>query len=612
MYSTYSFECKRYSTRPCATAVINDGNRLSAAPTAIAPVAINEIEFDPTSITGRVEEVNGICILEDMEKPIRCSCHGRDPRSNIVSKCKNADCSEWSRLNEGQMEFIDLINRVADDKTIFPNDGIIAPEDFEEDSIFHLYNKTNKSAALFLNGMGGTGKTEILKYIQNHTDAIFYFFNIKHILLSDFYRHTCKLHTEYNGKFPSRFRRVRLLTIANICRDLKKHEFNEDTAYRDFSGALGRLRLEYSLNADERKADKKFCLCVIEEYSTICPAVFVIITKLIREISHKTIFIICGDKQQCGPIECSSESSSNFGKAHNEREALPRDLLELAKYIFGTERVSEYTLTKLVRSADDENLQRLITLMWTNPDQHIEDRKAMVRDFVKKFNISKDKVIDISNIAVEYEKLIVAHETGQRDYIDERLRQFEIPFKIIASANNKLNEIDKRLVDTLYETLSSKYHRDLLKNYIVRYAAKDHVQYLLVGFPYKVTKNLLRREDGSYRLPNGTILQLHNLEYGEDDKLKSAIVKDWSTNKTYRLFPSKYTTNNRLKNIFDATIEYTGFPIQLYCTENVFQIQGLTISDAVYLDCDFASNQYLYVMFSRFRQLSQLKAVINI
>jgi hypothetical protein len=450
--------------------------------------------------------------------------------------------------------------------------------------------------------------------------------------LIDFFRHTCKLHASYNTDIETNSHRIRLNTIANVCREMRAYQFNEDTAYEDFSIPLAIVRQRYFTTS--RAAKDEFCLCVIDEYSTICPAIFVIITKLFSEIFYKTIFIVCGDKRQCGPIECSNVSSLNKNRttespqtinhADFEKEALPRDLCELAKHLLGPDRVVEYTLNTLVRAASDENLQRLITAMWTDADQHVDDRKTMIRDFMIRFNVADDNVINISTLVDNYVRLIATLETNDQEAVERSLRSFEIPFKIIATANNTLNEIDERLITAVFEKLQSIYDTKTLQKYIRRYTIDDeHDQYLLVGFPYKITQNLLRSATGSYDLSNGKTVQLVVLEFddghdGGDDKLKSVIVKDRFSdvadeNAAYRLYPMAGTTNNRFKDeTTRRPIIYTGFPLQLYCSENVFQVQGLTVHGDVYLDCDCTNNEHLYVMFSRFQNISQLKTVINL
>lgn len=589
------------------------------------------LDFQARCTTGVVSEME-INANEKMKRGHCCDCHDYyNITQELITKCCRDICDDWKNLNDQQKQFIDLINRIVTDHTLFES----APEDHPEGSLFHLYNKRNRSVVVFLKGMGGTGKTETLRYMQKHLESenVFHYINLKHILLFDFYRTVCKRHSEYNDAFPSNTnRKTRISTIAKICKGLNG-PFNEDTAYVDFSNKLSILRKQcISDIAKKPKCEKEIYLCVVDEFSTISPTLFVIITKLIREISTKTVFIFCGDDQQCKPIEnnkltmavhqsaqqypeCQSiENSVYLSSSTIEKDAFPRDLVAVAKLLFSSHRVYEHTLTNLIRSAEDENLQRLITLMCADSQQSVYERRRIIKDFIKKFNISTDRIIDVSDIIDKYINLIIALENADQN--DETykclLKKFCMPFKIIAVSNATCNEIDNNFARALHVIISRKFDAKTVNKYIAHYSVgTSFKQYLIVGFSYKMNQNLMKNDNGSFSLPNGKTVQLISITQ-DNNMIKNVVIRDEVDDKLYVMYPSMYTTNCRLKNNRDKPIVHTGFPIQFNLTENAFQCQGLTIPFDVYLDCYQTNKEHLYVMMTRFQKLTQLKSIINL
>lgn len=558
---------------------------------------IHEVHFDENMETDHIEEEHEVTNkrIGDFfhSIPQQCTCHINNTSNDIIWKCEIATCEEWQRLNEEQQQFVELINKVSKHE-------VFELENKEQElnkkhhlkmygkkSFFHLFNQNNKSIVFFLNGMGGTGKTEILKYMQKHTNKKFHFINLKHILLANFFEACCKKHTNYNGLFPQNNSRIYLSTIARLCQYIKFDD-NDDTAYEDFVNDFLKYRHRMSTRKVNNYTD--FYICVIEEYSTVSPAIFVIILKLINEVFSKTIFIVCGDQNQCKPINFNKSIFSSYHESMDiQKDALPRRLIDLAIIMYGKNCVYECNLKRLIRSSQDENLQYLIKHMWENADQEFEDRRHLLCSFMKTHGIKTTSKIDIEHITDDYLKLLKNLESGNGEDGSHFIKTFNIPFRIIAMSNEMCNSVNKKLIKTIYQVLALKWDLDILKKYIAQYRVGHYNQYLIVGFPYKIIKNMGKKSNGLYKLLNGTFVKIIKLEYN-NDLLISIIIRN-ECNKNFRVFPTRQNFDNRIKEK-DQVLCHIGFPLQLNITENVFQSQGMTITSNVYLDCSQGLKHY--------------------
>lgn len=557
--------------------------------------------------------VNRLELLDWQNRNIQslneCICHGNGNENNsIIQICEKVTCHKWNELNEEQQKFVHLVNDITSAE-LFKQDyqdehstiRLNHIQKYKSKSFFHLYNASNKTVIIFLDGMGGTGKTELLKYCQQHTTEYFHYINLKHILLADFQKTTCRKHTNYNGRFPQNDCRIYLSTIANIIRTIDMTD-NEDTAYEDFCDVLDKYRYNLYTKKIEGNEITKFYICVIDEYSTVSPSVLVIILKSICEFANNTIFILCGDKYQCKPITCQTLNTPFMENIDVQRDALPLHLDILTKKMYGDKRVFKHTLNTCVRAANDNNLQILIQTMWNNAEDHdLTKRIKFIQKFLEQNFINNENNIDITTFIDDYIELVARLENDDYAALDS----FEIPFKIISISNERCKIVNDHLTKLLCSVLCDKYNTHILQKYICNIN-----QYIIVGFVYKVTANLSLKDNGSFDLFNGSLVRIVKLE-NDNGILNSIIVKTENTKKIYRMFPYKKKLYFQRNEDHCANMS-TEFPLRLNITENAFQIQGITILNDVYLDCYHCNNEYLYVMFSRFKTLSQLKSVINL
>lgn len=583
------------------------------------------IDFDNNEKVNYIEEVT--IEKEKVEADVlsykylaetNCSCHDeqRIDGNELIWKCRDTSCcKQWYRLNKEQQDFIRFINTLANDVNIFNNDHrrYNATEkqhigQYGNESFYYLFNFTNQAMVVFLNGMGGTGKTEVLKFIHNHTSEKIHYMNLKHILLSNFYNSVCKKHGQYNTTFPSNAR-IYLSTLAKLCYGIGLND-TADVTYNDFAQNLC-TRLHVLAKGIRTTTDTY--ICIIDEYSTVSPAMFVCVSKMIREISSKTIFIVCGDQHQCKPINTSNTIDGvNYETLNIQKDALPNKLLDVAYTMYGKNRVFEYTLKTLIRSSEDNDLQSLIQHMWNNAHEDYTHRILLLNNFIIAHNIPSNSTIDITNVADKYIQLIHILENAKgNDECETAIRTFNIPFKIIAVANETCTDVAKQFFDALYTQLSKHFDSQILKKYFACYYVGQHVQYLATGCTYKITSNIKEQHSNTYGLLNGSIVKLMQLVY-VNAVLEHLLVLEEYSGKIFRIYPYTNYTDNVIRDTDNKQIRHIGFPLHLNMTENAFQIQGMTLLCDVYLDCSHSTNEYLYVMFSRFKKSSQLKAVINL
>lgn len=618
------------------------------------------------------DEEGGEWAIERRRRP--CICHWRCGEIDWICRRKNDiacaippcelylpnECPAWERLTEDQRDFIEIINEVSADKKLFPDEEARINTTHIEDqrrqqdidkngelSPFHLHNTKNRAAVIRLEGMGGTGKTEVMKYIENHTRGLVQFATVKHVLLGAFKAGLCERHSVYNTTpFPDQMNFTYLSTLASILNFGGNKTYNQDTAFYDIAGYLKKYRKDVSRTPRAFNPAAGFYICIVEEYSMISPAAFAIVAKMICEISYSVIFILCGDRHQCKPINFNRPINQDPGNGDvGDRDflidALPEDCIGVARMIFGNHRVFTYTLTKLLRAADDPSLQDLITQMAQNATEPIDERQRRIGEFIKTNNINTNNRVDITEVVNDYVKLVDVLEVerkkltnGNRLLIDNldpgplvsgAVARFQLPTKILIVSNQGCRDVIFNYIDTFYNGLLTRVDPEVLKHYITRYTvrvpndATRHVRYLVVGFTYKVLMNMDRNREGAFNLSNGSLVKILRINYGKKpehcllEMVRSVHIEDVVRGNRYCIYPDSKVQDNHIKSEGGhQSIKHCAFPLQLDLCQNVFQSQGLTIECKGLLDCKGATQPLFYVMFSRFRTCPQIDAIINV
>lgn len=556
----------------------------------------------------------------------------------------DSSCELWNQLNEQQKGFIKFINEIATNDKVFnrPQEYVSGRRKehvkrYGHLSPFHLYNTKNRCAVIFLEGLGGTGKTKLMEFVQKHVRGCTHYITIKHIVLSSFYENLCKIHCEYNiGHIEDIVMdKSYLSTVAKILgMQINNMQLNEDTAFADFGYTLSARRLQITRQSFNEY--QGFYVCIIDEYSMLSSRHFLIILNLLRELTYNIIFVLCGDKNQCKPIHMSKKYNDNYDdddvNVNNDEDddntysneeddlmcnidpildALPIECIDMAKFILGKKHVFEYTLTKLIRSMNDVVLQNLIVSMADHQRQNIDDRKRLLKCFAERNDINiKHGQIDISKIINEYRRVMASDKYEHPN--------IEI-FKILVIRNTQCYSLYNELIEMILTNLSLYFNADIIHKYFMKYTVEtkdmlsSYTQYLVVGFEYKILQNLLPNHHNSYDLPNGSVVQIVELNYHTFPNMVMSVTVVNKKGKRYRLFPTYNIKDNRMKDKNGHIISHLGFPLQANCIENSYQSQGTTLHEnSIYINCASATAEDVYVMITRCQTLSQLKAIINV
>jgi hypothetical protein len=438
---------------------------------------------------------------------------------------------------------------------------------------------------------------------------------IKNILVNEFVKQACPCpsHLEYNRGI-----RDEGITIANACKSkciastIAKIIFDQHIQEKlldDPEVTIADLNEECksSINSlkNTRTPENNISLWIIDEYTMVSPSKMYILWTLARAVNSKVFIMICGDPNQCGPIGFSNQNDRDIQIDVNPQSEeflympITTDLKALANCIIPSDHIYEYSLKTLVRSEGDKNLQQfLLDFDQLNRENNEENIKLKnIQTFVGKQQIKSDGIINLDSYIKAYESFITKRENGNMNVKPPTL------FKILVKTNRECYELVESFVKNVYSALSEIFDPSVLKKYITSYPTTSTTDYgyLMVGCKYKLIYNVSKP-----LLVNSTMMTLKSINWHKHENyISSVIMETIETKDETEFMPVAKNCDRRMDNV------HVGFPFHMVIVENAFQSQGLTIVEDGYLNMRSCTSQEQYVMLSRFKNLSQVKNIIN-
>lgn len=462
-------------------------------------------------------------------------------------------------------------------------------------------------SVIILDGGPGCGKSTLLSFIMTRMRHLFDKVRLtteKLINIEDHNKKLCQAHLMHHaGLGDEKYGNsmwisecIMSCTVSKIIYDimgerntdcerirLEKRD-NNDTikninAYRsEIDGLIEKYLNKYKIFT-KPSADRQLHLYIIDECAMIPPEkLYFLIGYLHRRDTHsRHIFILSGDVDQVEPIghentKLNVINNDNYAEDWfpigmcNDMEIVCMSMANGYKYI-----IERFQLTEPTRAAGDQSLCNFIKLYKSHTN--IDDKKREMCDFISSNFTDRINKTEISVDCNKIEKFI-KNETGCIDF----------GFKIIVRSN--------QMISNMITYIS----REIQNNYPYIVYITENGDNLILGMTYTLLKTI----DKKKILCNRSVVCLTNVNInnGEIETIDVHKINDPM---------NKYTIGPVMNS--DG---HLGFPIQMEFIDNSYQIQGMTISQDLWLDMHNCEIQHRYVMLTRSKNLNQIKSILNI
>jgi len=438
------------------------------------------------------------------------------------------------------------------------------------------YNKS-KLFFYFLHGAAGSGKTTLIRYIMRHSDKCkFMYITIKSILCSKV--NDCKY------QHPFQFGNVSTLAkfffnYTNASHTKLKWKLTNDILESDNSS----YDVENFLEKNNMSVDPIFIpkgisklIIFFDEYSMLATIKAYYLIKILsctlgsyRLCNIYLIFV--GDKNQCPPI------------GRNETNYFP-PLIEYCREF----ETKHFRLSEHVRYTDEE-LKKFV--------QRIYLSTSSIGEETLQFDVRKHL------LSIRFENNITKKCIPVKPLCVDN-------FKILCKTNNSCNMYWQNYIRCLMACYPECNSDILVINCPIESNQKGtKIQFLVRNLKYYFVTNLKVVNTGLVeQLVNHEECILLDILENDDKSVKGILVQRVYDNLKFIVKPIWYT-----EYWYSKEFKIYGFPIHPSFIDNIFQMQGLTITVDGYIDFNNCSkNEDMYTAITRFQHNQQIKGIINL